>query len=51
MVKSQDYIYIANKQVYYIPSIVGLFPNINNFQEARYDTNVLNEEIIKRNIH
>ena len=30
-VKSQDYIYIANKDVYYIPSIVGLFPNINKF--------------------
>lgn len=31
MVKSQDYIYITNKDVFYIPSIVGLFPNINNF--------------------
>lgn len=30
-VKSQDYIYIANKDVYYIPSIVGLFPNVNKF--------------------
>lgn len=38
-VKSQDYIYIANKDVYYIPSIVGLFPNKNNFSGTYYPGN------------
>ena len=36
MIKSADYIYIANKDVYYIPSIVGLFPNINKFSTSWY---------------
>lgn len=49
-VKSQDYIYIDNKDVYYIPSIVGLFPNVNKFDTSRYGyaNNILDEEIIQK---
>lgn len=48
-VKSQDYIYIANKDVYYIPSIVGLFPNIGKFNTnwCRCASSNLDENILK----
>lgn len=48
-VKSQDFIYIANKDVYYIPSIVGLFPNVNKFNTTYYQisSNSLNDNDLK----
>ena len=36
-IKSQDYIHIANKKIYYIPSIVGLFPDVNKFNISWYN--------------
>lgn len=49
MVKSQEYIYISNKDVYYIPSIVGLFPNVGNFNTSLYCymNNTLNKNEVK----
>lgn len=48
-VKSQEFIYIANKDVYYIPSIVGLFPNIGKFNTSWYKCSSynLNENVLK----
>lgn len=50
-VKSQDYIYIANKDVYYIPSIVGLFPNVNKFNINFFRKSYckLDENMLKNN--
>lgn len=49
-IKSQDYIYIANKDVYYIPSIVGLFPNAASFGiGSRSDYDSLSNEDIQKN--
>ena len=52
-VKSQEYIYIANKDVFYIPSIVGLFPNINKFDVSNYksDYNSFSQEQLKENFN
>lgn len=49
LVKSQEYIYISNKDVYYIPSIVGLFPNVVNFNTSLYcyGNNTLNKNEVK----
>lgn len=47
-IKSQDYIYMSNRQVYYIPSIVGLFPNVDNFDINCYiydDSSFSNDEL------
>lgn len=51
-IKSQEYIYMLNKKVFYIPDIVGLFPNVNNFnvnyrQNAAYG---FNTDILKKNL-
>ncbi len=35
-IKSKEYIYIVNKKVYYIPSIVGLFPDVKKFDTSSY---------------
>lgn len=52
-VKSQEYIYIANKDVFYIPSIVGLFPNINKFDVSNYknDYDGFSQEQLKENFN
>lgn len=50
-IKSQDYIYMSNQQVYYIPSIVGLFPDVNNFDVncVRNDYYSFSNEELKQN--
>ena len=49
LVKSQEYIYISNKDVYYIPSIVGLFPNVGSFNTSLYcySSNTLSKSDVK----
>ena len=50
-IKSQDWVYMSNRQVYYIPSIVGLFPDVSNFNANSYkdDYYSFSNEDLKQN--